>query len=80
MKLFPNLNKNQVVFVRADKKTGHVLDEQLVLATEENQKVYTVFETLNEAKIFAESFLSSNDDIEVVIYSCNEDVLFYSNQ
>jgi hypothetical protein len=80
MESFPELNKNQVTLIRADKITGHVLDEQLILAADKNQKVYTVFESLNEAKIFVESFLSTNHNIELVIYSSKKDVLFYSNE
>ena len=80
MESFPELKKNQVALIRADKKNGHVLDEKLVLAVDKNQIVYTVFESLNEAKIFAEIFLATNQDIELVIYSSNEEVLFYSNE
>ncbi len=80
MESFPELKKNQVALIRADKKNGHVLDEQLVLAVDKYQKVYTVFESLNEAKNFAEIFLTTNQDIELVIYSSNEEVLFYSNE
>jgi len=80
MEPFPNLTNNQVALIRADKKTGHVLDERLLLTLDDNQKVYTVFDSLNKAQIFAEEILSSNHEIEIVIYSSKEDVLFYSNK
>ena len=71
MEPFPNLTNNQVALIRADKKTGHVLDERLLLTLDDNQKVYTVFDSLNKAQIFA---------VEIVIFSSKEDVLFYSNK
>ena len=80
MESFPELKPNHVVLLRADKKTGHVLDEKLFLALEENQKTFTLFESLDEAKVFAQNLLSNNPEIELVIYSNKEDVLFYSNE
>lgn len=79
MKPFPYLKHNQVALIRAEKKTGHVLDEDFVLAVSDNQKVYTVFDSLDEGQAFAEKIISSNEEIEVVIYSNLQEVLFYSN-
>lgn len=79
MQSFPYLRFNQVALVRAEKKTGYVLDEELALALNDNQKVYTVFDSLNDAQVFAEKILSSNQEIEVAIYSDLQEVLFYSN-
>lgn len=79
MESFPHLRHNQVALVRAEKKTGYVLDEELALAVSDNQKVYTVFDSLGEAQAFAEKILSSNQEIEVAIYSDRQEVLFYSN-
>jgi len=79
MKPFPRLKHNQVALVRAEKKTGHVLDEELVLAVSDNQKVYTVFDSLDEAQAFAGKIISYNQEVEVVIYSDRQEVLFYSN-
>ncbi len=76
---FPYLKYNQVALVRAENKTGHVLDEELVLAVSDNQKVYTIFDSLDEARAFAEKILSSNQEIEIAIYSDSQEVLFYSN-
>lgn len=79
MRPFPYLKHNQVAFVRAERKTGHVLDEEFVLALSDNQKVYTVFDSLGEALAFAEKIISSNQEIEVAIYSDRQEILFYSN-
>lgn len=79
MRPFPHLKHNQVALVRTEKKTGHVLDEDFVLAVNDNQKVYTVFDSLDEAQTFAEKIISSNQEIEVGIYSDLQEVLFYSN-
>ena len=80
MQPFPDLTYNQVALIRADKRTGHILDENFSLALNDNQKVYTIFVSLNKAQIFAEEVLSSNNEIEIVIYSNKEDVLYYSNK
>lgn len=79
MRPFPQLKYNQVALVRAEKKTGYVLDEEFVLAVSDDQKVYTVFDSLSQAQAFAEKIISSNQEIEVAIYSDRQEVLFYSN-
>jgi hypothetical protein len=80
MESFPLLKHNQVALLRADKNTGIVLDDQLSFALNDSQKVFSVFDSLNDAIFFADDFLSFNQKVEVVIYSDNEEVLFHSNQ
>jgi hypothetical protein len=80
MESFPLLKHNQVALLRADKNTGIVLDDQLSFALNDSQKVFSVFDSLNDAIVFADDFLSFNQKVEVVIYSDNEEVLFHSNQ
>lgn len=80
MRAFPEIKQDQVVLLRADKKTGHVLDEQLSLAVDATQKVFTVFDSLTEAMAFGERLLSTNHEVEIVIYSNKENILFYSNE
>jgi hypothetical protein len=55
------------------------LDEKFELALDDNQNVFTVFESLEDARFFAEKVLASNSDIEIVIYSHQKDVLYFSN-
>lgn len=80
MESFPILQHNQVALLRADKNTGIVLDDQLSFALNDSQKVFSVFDSLNDAIVFADDFLSFNQKVEIVIYSDNEEVLFHSNQ
>ena len=79
MESFPDLKDYEVALIRAEKHTGHVLDEKLSLALLDKQEVYTVFESLNKAQNYAKEILSSNQEIEIVIYSSTHKVLFYSN-
>lgn len=79
MEPFPCLKHSQVALVRAEKKTGYVLDEEFALAVSDDQKVYTVFDSLSQAQAFAEKIISFNQEIEVAIYSDRQEVLFYSN-
>jgi hypothetical protein len=68
-----------VALLRAEKKTGIVMDENLSFAMSDDQKVYTVFESLEKAKLCAVNFLRENPDIEIAIYSNTEEVLYDSN-
>ncbi|MBO9593976.1 MAG: hypothetical protein J7599_13795 [Niabella sp.] len=80
MEMFPDLKQNEVALLRAEKKTGHVLDESFLLALNDSQKVYTIFDSFDEARIFAQGIIDSNNDIEIVIYSSSNEVLYYSNE
>ena len=80
MEEFLDLKKNEVALLRAEKKTGIVLDEDLLYATRNDQKVYTIFDSFDEAMIFAKRIISCSEEIEVVIYSCEEEVVYYSNE
>ncbi len=80
MKEFPKLKKNQVVILRAEKSTGHVLDEQLEIVINDKQNVYTVFETEEEALNFSQTLLKQSQGIEIVIYGSEEQVLHFINK
>jgi len=67
MEKFPALQHNQVTLLRAERATGHVLDEDLELAISELQKVFTVFSDLNAAIAAAQKIIIANVGIECVI-------------
>jgi hypothetical protein len=50
------------------------------VAVNANQKVYTVFDSYDAALDFGQTIISANEEIEVVIYSGKQEVLFYSNE
>lgn len=77
MEKFPILKVHQVALMRADARTGHVLDEQFNLASTEDQKVYTIFEDVDLALNYAKSKILSMKSIECVIYDSNEQVKFF---
>ena len=76
MEQFPTLTDGQVALLRAEIATGHVLDEYLRLTTDNNQKVYTVFNTYNEAFLAASKIVSSGK-VECIIYDADKKVLKY---
>jgi hypothetical protein len=66
---FPKLKPNEVVVVRATVEKGRVLDEYLRLAVDKDQKVYTVFDSIDKAIAYAESLVKENIEIECNIYA-----------
>ena len=80
MERFPEIKDGQVVLLRAEFNTGHVLDEQLNLVISDNQKAYTVLNSVEEAIVFAKEILAENENrIECIIYNRNQEVLHYFN-
>jgi hypothetical protein len=77
MESFPELKGAEVVLMRADTRTGHVLDEQFELATKDSQTVFTLFNDVGTALSFAQSIVSQHTTIECVIYGKNKEVLHY---
>jgi hypothetical protein len=72
---FPALQHNQAALLRAERATGHVLDEDLKLAISEHQKVFTVFNDLPAAIAAAQKIITANADIECMIQDKEEVVL-----
>lgn len=77
MEKFPELKEGQVALVRADFKTGHVLDELFVEAVKSDQEIYTIFNDKQEALQFAKSIIAARKDIECVISGKDEEMIFY---
>lgn len=76
MQKFPELKNNQVALLRADALTGHVLDEQLNVAINDEQHAYTVLNSYYEALGIAKAVMLKEKNIECVIYGKNKEVLF----
>ena len=77
MQKFPALEDNQVALVRAHSSTGHILDENNILALHKEQNVYTVFSNLDLAIEYAENAVKTNKDLEIVIYGKQKEVIKY---
>jgi hypothetical protein len=75
MEKFPTLKPNQTALLRAESATGHVLDEKFDLAISDDQVVFTVFESEQEALIAAKKIISENKNIECIIYGPGENPL-----
>lgn len=76
---FPRLDDKQVALIRTELNTGHVLDEEFHLAINENQKVFTVYNNIDEAKMEALKILEKRKDTELVIYDYKQSVLLCLN-
>jgi len=76
MQQFPELKNNQVALLRADARTGHVLDETLKVITHDQQKVYVVFSSYYDAVKFANAAMEVEKSVEFIVYGKNEEVLF----
>lgn len=74
---FPELHNSQVALLRADTNTGHVLDEELNLAVNDHQKVFTRFDDAEIALVFAKSLILQNTQLECVIYTKGKKVLYH---
>ena len=49
---FPNIKSEQVALLRSDYNTGHVLDDNYTLHINSNQEIYTIFDSLEDARVF----------------------------
>jgi len=77
MEKFPELKKGQVALLRADFKTGQVLDELFKEAIESDQEIYTVFDDKGDALQFAKTIIAARKDIECVISGEDGEMIFY---
>jgi hypothetical protein len=77
MEKFPELKEGQVALLRADFRTGFVLDELFKEALESDQEIYTVFDDKDEALQFAKSIITARKDIECVISGEDGEMIFY---
>ncbi|MBW4891961.1 hypothetical protein KXQ82_19710 [Mucilaginibacter sp. HMF5004] len=77
MEKFPELNTWHVALLRAEFKSGVVLDEQFKPVTDNKQKIYTKFTQADEAFAVAKQLILQNPDTECIIYGHDEEVLYY---
>ena len=68
MENLPILSDNQVAILRAELKTGHVCDINFILATAEDQRVYSIFQNVNAAIQYINEIKASKKGLEFVIY------------
>jgi hypothetical protein len=76
---FPELNDSEVAILRAESVTGHVLDENFVLAIDNSQKVFTIVSNVDEALKIAKNIIEEKKGIECVIYDQAKKVLYHLN-
>lgn len=74
---FPTIKKSEVVVLRAEVSTGHVLNENFHLALPNDPSVYTVFSDEFAAVEYVRGVLKSRDDVEFVVYGSDKNVLHY---
>ncbi len=67
MSNFPALQNDQVALARAQKATGIIIDEACNIDISELNKVFTIFEGIQEAIDYIENIKSIRKDIEFII-------------
>jgi len=72
---FPSLTDNQVVILRCDLYTGHVVDVNMALATNEKQEVWTVYDLVDIAIGDALLIVEKYDHIECSIFDKDRNLL-----
>lgn len=77
--IFPNLEDEQVAVAFADVNTGIVLNDKFEYAIGNTQKVYSVFNLVDEALQFAKAVLSERKNVECLIFGKDEKLLFFIN-
>jgi hypothetical protein len=77
MEKFPELKNGHVALLRAEFKTGTVLDEQFKPVMDNQQKIYTKFKHDEDALAAAKQMMLQNPGIECIIYGPDEEVLHY---
>lgn len=75
MEKFPKLEQYQVALLRADVNTGIVLDDNYEVATKDIQKVYSIFDSVDDGINYIKLVFNIRDDIEFVIYDFNNEVI-----
>jgi len=75
MQSFPNIIDKEVVLMLADRNTGVVLDDKYEFCISNLQKVYTVFNTFEDALAFIRKIKKEKSNIEFVIYGKDKKVL-----
>jgi hypothetical protein len=77
MQEFPILNAEQVAVIRAESGTGHILDDKFNLAIDDEQKVYTIFDTTKDALVFVEKELIKRQGFDLSIFDQAQNLLYY---
>jgi hypothetical protein len=83
MEKFPNINKDKFAVLFIDRNTGHVLDIDFNVSIADEQKCYTVFNQLSDAKEFGEHKTwttdQGNKNVGYYIYDNKEQVVFHTD-
>ena len=75
---FPNIKSEQVALLRSDYNTGHVLDENYTLHINSSQEMYTIFDSLQAAKVFIKNEEKKWKFIEFTIYNNGNNPIYES--
>jgi hypothetical protein len=79
MENFPIINELQVVLVRACALTGHVMNEEFEKINGLKQKMYTVFDSYDDALLYIQQEILHRRNIEAGIYDCRQKQIHYYN-
>lgn len=74
---FPQLSNEQVALMRAAKATGVILDEDFKTLISDEQKMFTVFENLQQAKMYIDKILILRDDVDLTVFDKDQTMLVF---
>jgi len=74
---FPELNEGEVALMMADRNTGIVLNEDFKYATDPSQKVYRIFDNIDDALEYAKVLIAEKKTVECYVYERGEKLLYF---
>lgn len=75
MQEFPAVLERQVVMLRNDLYTGHIVDVNMVLVTKDEQECWTVYNLIDDAVSDANYIVAKYDHIECCIFDKDRKLL-----
>ncbi len=79
MKPFPILIEQEVVIVCSEASTGIVLNRDFSYALNDEQEVFTICKSFEDALSLANLIMKERENVECVIQGRNQEVLKYLN-
>jgi len=75
MENFPKLEGIQVAVIRAEVATGHMYDIDFNLVISDQQEIYSIFDSKEDAIDYIKNFIESNRKFEFTIFDKGGDLI-----
>ncbi len=74
---FPKIKESEYAILIADSNTGIILDVDFNIYIDNNQAIYRIFSSIDEVKEFIEEILKEKENIEIIVYDNNKNVVMF---